>query len=106
MVGQRGSAVPAGRPLRCPGRDRARGMLLRRSPRGRERLRVLGGRRRRTVKLKEAMNMRAPYPGAKLVGYDKDPAVTYWLKGPGVYYMREKEYATESGWYCWAREWP
>ncbi len=47
-----------------------------------------------------------PYPGAKLVGYDKDPAVTYWLKGPGVYYMRKKEYATESGWYCWASEWP
>ena len=52
------------------------------------------------------MTRTAPYPGAKLVGYDKDPAVTYWLKGPGVYYMREKEYATESGWYCWAREWP
>lgn len=42
--------------------------------------------------------------GAKLVGYDND--VTYWLKGPGVYYMRKKEYAVESGWYCWANEWP
>ena len=48
-----------------------------------------------------------PHSVAKLVGYDsKDPAVTYWLKGPGVYYMRKKEYATESGWYCWANEWP
>lgn len=46
------------------------------------------------------------YQGAKLVGYDKDPAVTYWLKGPEVYYMREKEHSVESGWYCWTSEWP